>query len=54
MPLLELIIFAKLVKGPLFNIVIFDPGSKDFTMDSQISIANGCLASSLLVSVGAP
>lgn len=38
-------ILAKLVKGPLVNIVILDAGSRDSVTDFQISNARGCLSS---------
>jgi hypothetical protein len=48
-------IFAKLVKGPLVNTVILDPaGFSVCNIDSQISIARGCLSSGWSVSLGAP
>lgn len=40
----ERMIFAKVVKGPLVNMVILDPGTSDFTTESQISSASGCLS----------
>lgn len=51
---LEEIILAKLVRGPLANMVILDPGSRVCAMESQISNARGCLSSGCSVSRGAP
>lgn len=39
------IMFAKFVKGPFVNMVIFDPGFSELTTEFQISRANGCLSS---------
>lgn len=46
--------FAKLVNGPLVNTVTLDPGFNVCNIDSQISIACGCLSSGWSVSLGAP
>jgi len=46
--------FAILVNGPFAKIVIFNPGSSDFTTDSNTSNARGCLSSGWSVFRGAP